>query len=1425
MSVVPRGIPPQIEQQLLALDRQIRDLAFLRGTGRLVLGLCLFLGCGLVLDALLDLNSTLRWGLLVSGMALAGLLLWRGLIRPAFAPVSFSTLAAMIEGQFPELRERLTSLVELRGGDSTDLAPGASRLMQDLLARQTLKSMNQISVDKVTANQSPLLAIVSAAAAVLLLVAPLVWNADGYGLLLGRFFAPSGNFAWGTRLELKVIEGDQVVARGSDVPIHVALFERRGHRELEKSHSTPLWLHWTDANHSADSRRLDWDDQAGKWMTTLPHLQQSLTYRISTGGAKSGTYRIDVADPPVITQLNLEIDPPPYTGLPARNLLGVPSEVLVQEFSRIRLQVTFQDPVVAAQLFWPRPTENQHRDPAAPEEAQGKEHSIPIELATDGKSGSANVIARANGAFAVQARNSLKLTNQDAARQLLVKRDQPPTIRLNGADAPVLVRPDERFEQQVEVTDDFGLAAVELHLETSTGTKQVEHLTAAIRQESPVDHTFIVDLTPFSLSGGQVITYRIRAVDSRPEPAPHEVWSVTRTLMVNTSLKQIPDQQLAAESQSLDEMLNRLRMDLNESKKELTTLHEQIERESLNRTPESNKNDRLNELQNEQTRLIERLEELGDRLGQRPITEDLAAMTEQIVDEQLKVAQERLEQSKNQVSRDQLEPVSQAIDRTGTADRQLQQLERQFNELNKLEQDLGEMSRMAQRAERVAEQLEQIQHEQEQRNLDQESPSPQPLKGDETDAAQRLQNLKDEGKKLADQMQELLKKHPELVDAARREQQQQLSDLAEQARQLAEPQQRLADALKQGADDSPAVASRPENKAPIAETPQSKNSNPNETATANPDGPTNKAEQLESASEQVAARAPDPSQPSEPPQNPDEATTPSSPDRDLATQANAAEIPDSLPKTPAADLTSRPHNTPDRQSEKAESEKPQQKPSPQKPSPQKPSPQKPSQQKQGAEAAREQGQIAEQATEQALKLAREVGADAPATQAAAEFARKAESAKQQAQTGELAAAATAAEAAASAAKETRQQLNPDDQSISPQSQTAEELANRQRESAQRLQKLAQSTDAARGAQQQGQQELMQATKQLANQLDQIAKNLQSEPLNEASSAESGERARQGLEKASESMQQSEQANRQNDPQQSAEGAADAAEKLKQAANEVKPTSPRPASATPVPPKLGKQMADASQQLAAAEKRLQACDCPNPGSGQGPAKPGGRSKGGKSDPQQEGDPQIGEGTPQEPQGTESQKGQPSPQGPEKESQPGQAAAQQGESGSQQKPSPSPRGAASPSGADGTEKPAPQSSSSLAKAAGQFREVAALLRQTRQELKPNSSPGKSSPKSQPGKSTSDESLADESLAESEPGEGEPGKGEAGETPNGTTTPPNLNHLDGELQQQARRNWGRLPGQLRTEILQGAGKKSHPEYTQRIKSYFDEITKPAK
>jgi hypothetical protein len=54
--------------------------------------------------------------------------------------------------------------------------------------------------------------------------------------------------------------------------------------------------------------------------------------------------------------------------------------------------------------------------------------------------------------------------------------------------------------------------------------------------------------------------------------------------------------------------------------------------------------------------------------------------------------------------------------------------------------------------------------------------------------------------------------------------------------------------------------------------------------------------------------------------------------------------------------------------------------------------------------------------------------------------------------------------------------------------------------------------------------------------------------------------------------------------------------------------------------------------------------------------------------------------------------------------------------------------------------------------------------------------------------------------------------------------LKQLDAELKKQGQRNWGKLPGQLRTEILQGANKKTRPEYAKQIKSYFEEIAKPA-
>ena len=206
MSASSPGIPPLIEQQLLSLDKQIRDVSFIRGADRFVWGVCL-LGGSLLLDAWLALSGTIRIGLLGIWIASAGILLWRGLVRPALQPVSFSALAALVEKQFPELSERLTSLVELRGADGDELAPGASSLMQDLLARQTVKALDRVTVDHAATHKGSFRAVMAAAVVALFLLARL----DLIPMVM-VFFGPvvPWEFGWGSSIDLKVVEGDQV---------------------------------------------------------------------------------------------------------------------------------------------------------------------------------------------------------------------------------------------------------------------------------------------------------------------------------------------------------------------------------------------------------------------------------------------------------------------------------------------------------------------------------------------------------------------------------------------------------------------------------------------------------------------------------------------------------------------------------------------------------------------------------------------------------------------------------------------------------------------------------------------------------------------------------------------------------------------------------------------------------------------------------------------------------------------------------------------------------------------------------------------------------------------------------------------------------------------------------------------------------------
>jgi len=112
------------------------------------------------------------------------------------------------------------------------------------------------------------------------------------------------------------------------------------------------------------------------------------------------------------------------------------------------------------------------------------------------------------------------------------------------------------------------------------------------------------------------------------------------------------------------------------------------------------------------------------------------------------------------------------------------------------------------------------------------------------------------------------------------------------------------------------------------------------------------------------------------------------------------------------------------------------------------------------------------------------------------------------------------------------------------------------------------------------------------------------------------------------------------------------------------------------------------------------------------------------------------------------------------------------------------------------PGGQSSPGLANSAESLRQAAQSLAQAAQQVQPGQSKSKQTAQNQP------------------PADGESGAG--------ANAPVDLSNLDAELQRLSQREWGRLPGSLRTEILQAAGRKPNSDYAPLIKFYFQQIAR---
>ncbi len=799
MSQDTAWLPCEIADQLTELKSWVRWQWLLRGTGRVGMIASLGLAGAFAADYRYDLAPTTRIAVLSSVVAVTLIAFLAWIVVPLCRRIGWAELAAMADKANPRWEGALTSAVELFDPTQPDGFKG-SPVMREMLLKQTRQRVDELDLEEVVSSRKAWSSVRWGLVSCFMLAIPVFVAPSMYRQLWQRFLMPWGN--WGTAGAWTVVveNGDRIVARGTDVEL-LATAEKAGQVEPPKS----LTLEWRDSAGTTDRRAMPFDEARKSFVAVVPHVMRDLDFRIAVERQKSRDYKIQVVEPPVVTKIRLDVEPPAYAGWPAQSLDGAIGSIKVFEKSRLKFTLEFNKPVETAQLVW-----RQHGDANKKLELAKSKQTATLEVTAD---------PAVAGPFLFALEDIHKLPNNDTVpRELVVVTDEAPKLTVKG-DHSTEARPNDVVPIDVTASDDVGLGTMELHLTIENNPREPITIEA-VRGQKNFEHRFTLDLSQLNVEHNQWLNYRVRITDERPEPGPHEVWSEPRVLRISKKAAPPGANELAKSHEQLRDELNSLRRDIDAKANEIQDLRKEAAQPDRKKDAPADA-ERVAQLQKQLHQLTERAEQLAKQLSQDPLFHELGEKAEQIAQNELKQAEAQIQESRGEAKQplnpEQLGHLNQAEKQLHNAATQLSQLEKPFEQLADLQKDLLELRRLSRQAEQLANRADQLAKNDD--NARRGSPDPaanqpeasardekQPdasARDDKQAAAeaakteQEKQQLVDQQKQLADALNDLLKRRPELLAAAQRDQLDQLSELAKEASELAEQQKELADALRE----------------------------------------------------------------------------------------------------------------------------------------------------------------------------------------------------------------------------------------------------------------------------------------------------------------------------------------------------------------------------------------------------------------------------------------------------------------------------------------------------------------------------------------------------------------------------------------------------------------------------------------------------
>lgn len=311
---------PALDRLIASVRARLGRLVFLHGIGTTAAVAAGWLAFAFLADWLLHVPAPVRVFHLLVLVALPAFVAARWLVRPLRARPDTAGTAVLIERAHPGHAELLVSAVELRAARE----PSGDREHVERVLTDADRIAARLDADPVLDARQPrrraLLGLAAVAAVTLLLA----WNGAAARIFLARM--AGGPTPWPQRTQLAIeipmtsagatgehapaadAEGEIVVrvARGADVPVlvratgevpdEVVLHFEGGHRSVLGSAGGPLFR------------------------TLLRSVQEDVVFHATGGDDQDDAprARLVVLQPPDVTRIAVSIQPPAYSGLPAR---------------------------------------------------------------------------------------------------------------------------------------------------------------------------------------------------------------------------------------------------------------------------------------------------------------------------------------------------------------------------------------------------------------------------------------------------------------------------------------------------------------------------------------------------------------------------------------------------------------------------------------------------------------------------------------------------------------------------------------------------------------------------------------------------------------------------------------------------------------------------------------------------------------------------------------------------------------------------------------------------------------------------------------------------------------------------------------------------------------------------------------------------